>query len=89
MDFTLQSLLEDRIVYADMRFYFDHGRSFSGSGGNAGQLSAEQFDAATERLKHKWGQCVSTEGSRLSGKRSVAAMSIRVRRRNPIILEGQ
>jgi len=88
VDFTLQSLLADRIVYADMRFYFQHGRSFSGTGGNAGQLTVEQFDAATARLKEKWGDFLSTEGSGFSKNRTVASMSIRVRRRNPIVTEG-
>ena len=72
----------------DVRFYFGHGRSFSGTDGNAGQFTVEQFDAATERLKAKWGDFISTESSGLSKNRSVAPMAIRVRRRNPIVTDG-
>ena len=36
LDFTMQTLLEDRILLMEMRWYFDHGRIFSGRGGNVG-----------------------------------------------------
>ena len=35
-DYTMRTLLEDRITYADVRWYWDHGRVFSGRGGNVG-----------------------------------------------------
>ena len=84
-DFTLTTLLEDRILYADCRFYFDHGRIFSGLGGNVGLISSEEFQAGTERLHQKWGRYLSTKKpSWQKGARNVQAMSIRVRRQNPL-----
>jgi len=42
IDFSLQSLMDDRIMLGDMRFYFDHGRIFSGRGGNAGKITRDE-----------------------------------------------
>ena len=59
LDWTLQTLLHDRIVYADVRFYFDFGSSFSGSGGNSGLVSAADFKASTEIVAKRWGTSIS------------------------------
>lgn len=90
-DFTLQTLLEDRIVYVDMRFYFDHGRSYSGTGGNAGRLDTEEIEMATARIKRKWGKWASTSKPAYKRNRAhnIDSMSIRVPRRNPAIESGQ
>jgi hypothetical protein len=88
LDFALRTLLEDRILYADMRFFFDHGRIFAGAGGNAGLLSQEQCEQSTERLQARWGRWVRTEPTGLKKKRGADMQitgSIRIRRRNPII----
>ncbi len=44
LDFTLQTMMEDRILLADMRWYFDHGRIFSGKGGAVGIVSSAGFE---------------------------------------------
>ena len=85
-DFTLTTLLEDRILYADCRFYFNHGRMFSGLGGNVGLIGEADFRTATERLEAKWGRYLSTKKpSYHKGRSNVQSMSIRVRRQNPLV----
>lgn len=82
LDWTLRTLLEDRIVYADMRFYFDFGSSFTNPGGNSGLVTAEDFEAAALALKQRWGKHVTFESPNYDEKRSKTAVgSIRVRRR--------
>lgn len=90
LDFSLQTLVEDRILYTDMRFYFDFGRSFSGTGGNAGQQSIAELEESTRRLARKWGRCVSSErpGCQKGLTSNITPMSIRVSRRNPAVVEG-
>ena len=59
LDWTLATLLADRCVYADVRFYFDFGASFSGSGGNSGLVTTEDFKRATETVARRWGTSIS------------------------------
>ena len=59
LDWTLRTLLEDRCVYADVRFYFDFGTSFTGDGGNSGLVSAADFMSASRRVRERWGKHVS------------------------------
>ncbi len=88
-DFTLETLLHDRILYADCRFYFDHGRIFSGLGGNVGLISDADFKLATERLHKKWGRYISTKKPGYNkGASNVQSMGIRVRRQNPLVKAG-
>ncbi len=55
IDFCLQSLMHDRFVLVDGRYSFIHTR-FAGSGGNAGNRSAERHAAEITYLKRKWGR---------------------------------
>jgi hypothetical protein len=59
LDWTLKTLLADRCVYADVRFYFDFGASFSGSGGNSGLVTADDFRIATETVAKRWGKAIT------------------------------
>jgi hypothetical protein len=59
LDWTMRTLLEDRIVLADIRYYFDFGRSFSGSGGQSGLVTPEDFKRATEIVAKRWGTAIS------------------------------
>jgi hypothetical protein len=63
-DFTLQTLLEDRIVLCDSRYYFNHGRVFTGEGGLRGKVTGDHFKIATELLVKKWGDCVGGGGTK-------------------------
>jgi hypothetical protein len=83
LDFTLRTLLEDRILYADMRFYFDHGRIFSGLGGNVGLITHQHFNAATAEIQRRWGEYVAVGGGRFGERSTVTKMGIRVQRQSP------
>lgn len=61
-DFTLETLLHDRIVLCDSRYYFDHGPVFTGDGGLRGKVTGDHFKVATEKLIEKWGECVGGGG---------------------------
>jgi hypothetical protein len=59
LDWTLRTMLDDRCVYADVRFYFDFGTSFTGQGGNTGLVSGDDFLQATRIVRERWGRHVS------------------------------
>lgn len=83
VDWTLQTMLLDRIVYADVRFFFDCGAVFSGRGGAVGMLTAEMMEASTRALKKRWGSSVSFKQPGFMKKsRDMASISMRVRRHN-------
>lgn len=82
LDWTMRTLLEDRIVYADVRFYFDFGTSFTGSGGNSGLVQPEEFLSASREVKRRWGKHVSYKAPGFVKKREIAPASIRVSRSN-------
>jgi hypothetical protein len=84
-DFTLRTLLEDRVVYADMRWYFDHGRIFSGRGGAVGLISEETFKRSTAILHERWGQYVGRKSPGfIKGRRTTSLASIKVTRMSPL-----
>lgn len=56
IDFCLQALLHDRIMFMDCRFKFDNVRAFKGRGGNASNRSLERHRQEIEYLKRKWGR---------------------------------
>jgi hypothetical protein len=82
VDWALRTLLEDRLVYADIRFYFDTGPAFAGSGGNVGVVQPEQFAIASRALTHKWGNSVSFKAPAWVKKRQVSPIRIAVSRTN-------
>ena len=59
LDWTMRTLLEDRIVLADIRYYFDFGRSFSGHGGQSGLVTPADFKRSTEVVGKRWGKSIS------------------------------
>lgn len=60
IDFCLQSLLVDRIIWQDSRFAFVHKR-WKGKGGNSTNRSAERHKAEIDYLKRKWGKYLQIE----------------------------
>lgn len=82
VDWTLQTLLEDRCVYADVRFYFDCGNVFGGRGGNVGLVTPETFSATSRALKRKWGKHVSFKAPGYVKNRQVAPIRLAVTRTN-------
>lgn len=86
-DFSLTTLLQDRVILCDTRFSFDHGRIFSGRGGNVSSISSEQMNATSRRLAAKWGDSLSLKGRSFKGRLATSdKMSIRVKRRNPLAI---
>lgn len=59
VDWTLETLLHDRAVYCDQRFYFDCGQVFGGGGGNTGLVTSDAFNQSTSLLQKKWGRLLS------------------------------
>ena len=82
VDWALQTLLADRAVYADVRFYFDCGRVFAGRGGNVGLVTPDVFKASTRAILDKWGTAVSFKKLPFQKNREVAAVKIAVSRTN-------
>ncbi|MFZ5896449.1 MAG: hypothetical protein ACOY0T_35675 [Myxococcota bacterium] len=86
IDWTLTTLLYDRAIYCDQRFWWDCGEVFGGRGGNVGLVTPDRWRASTRALIEKWGPHLSFDGQRRNGKKgnkSVESMSLRVTRRNP------
>ena len=76
------TLLADRAVYADVRFYFDCARVFAGRGGNVGLVTPDVFKASTRAILDKWGTAVSFKKLPFQKNREVAAVKIAVSRTN-------
>lgn len=83
-DFTLRTLLDDRILYADMRWVADHGRIFSGRGGAVGMISADAFQRSTEILYSRWGRFIGRKRPGFMRKGATSPMSIKVSRHSPL-----
>lgn len=73
LDFSMQTLLSDRCLYADIRFYFDFGAAGAGAGGGVGLTTTTEMDGATRYLRKKWGRYV-TEPRDRPGKRTTKNM---------------
>ena len=84
LDWTLRTLLEDRCVYADVRFYFDCGAVFSGRGGNVGLISPKQFEEASRNIRRAWGKHISFKAPGFVKSREVVSAALRVSRSNKI-----
>ena len=86
LDFTMRTLLEDRILIADMRWHFDHGRIFSGKGGNVGLITREHWERITQAIFDRWGKYVGRSRPRFGkgGGGSTSSMGIRVSRTSPL-----
>ena len=84
IDFALQTLLKDRLLYADIRFFFDTGDAFGGRGGNVGVVTAEQFTAASRGLVERWGSALSLKAPGFAKKRQVAPLRLAVSRTNKV-----
>ncbi len=85
-DWTMRTLIEDRIVFVDNRVYFDHGPAFAGRGGNVGIVDQRGFDNASRLLKQLYGSAIEFSAVRFAAKKNVSAnsktgMVLRVERR--------
>lgn len=82
VDWTLQTLFEDRCVYADIRFFFDSGDIFGGRGGNVWLVTPEVFERTSRALIKKWGKSVGFKAPAYVKNRQVAPIRISVNRTN-------
>lgn len=82
VDWTLQTLLHDRCVIADVRYYFDFGQVFSGRGGNVGLVTPDDFLRGSKLLKKTWGNSFSFKTSPWVKKVNSTACSLKVTRTN-------
>ena len=83
VDYTLQTLLEDRCVFADVRFYFDFGPIGYGTGGSSGMISKRGYENATRRLINRWGRAVGANHTGYGKSRKSSPLKIKVSRTNP------
>lgn len=84
VDWSLRTLLEDRCVLVDMRFFFDCGPIYAGRGGSVDLITGEQFEKASRLLKEKWGMHISFKRPNFQKSRSVQSMKVNVKRRSPM-----
>lgn len=80
VDWTLRTLLADRRVLLDKRVFFDCGKIFGGSGGNAGIVTEAKYLKATQMLKETWGRHVrfgvDTSGASKAKKKTADGQNI-------------
>lgn len=60
IDYTLQNMLVNRVVWVDNRYYFSQSRD-NNSGGNATFRTKELYENSIETLKRKWGACITVK----------------------------
>lgn len=84
VDWTLRTLLLDRLVFADVRFFFDCGAVFSGRGGAVGQITPEMFAGSSKELLRTWGKALSFKPPGYVKNREVTSISMRVSRHNKV-----
>lgn len=82
MDFSLQHLLKNRVVFRDNRFYFESYNRLRSVGGNTAFRSAERELLERRLLIQKWGKCVrfgKRVGIRGGGVATTTAVNVRRR----------
>jgi hypothetical protein len=84
IDWALTTMLVDRCVLADVRYFFDTGDAFAGRGGNVGVVTPQQFTNASRGLVEKWGNSLSLKAPGFAKNRSVAPLRLSVNRTNKV-----
>lgn len=79
IDFCLQAQLQQRCIFADLRFAFVEQR-FNNTGGNSHMRSAERNQRELAYLKQKWGKWLSI----VEGKGTVM-LKVHVQRRQNLV----
>lgn len=78
IDYCLQTLLVDRILFQDTRYYFFQHRD-DNTGGNSEFRTQADFEKSTQSLVDKWGDCV-----KIGKHRNQIRISLNVKRRQSI-----
>lgn len=83
VDITLSALAKDRIIFYDMRWYFDVGRIWSGDGGNQGMRTHENEEQDMKYLYSKWSKRYINFGKDVH--KNVTGTSIKVKRKSALL----
>lgn len=78
IDYCLQNLLVERIIFQDSRYTFPQSRD-NNKGGNSKFRTQEGFNQSIESLKDKWGDNI-----KVSNHKSQVRIALNVKRRQPI-----
>jgi hypothetical protein len=78
LNFTLETLRDDRICFCDIRFSWDFGLVGTGKGGGTGKYN--DLSEVTKRLKDKWGKAVYFDGVVKQANSDTTKATIRCRR---------
>ena len=79
IDYCLQSLLVDRILFQDTRYYFFQHRD-DNTGGNSLFRTQEEFEKSTQTLIDKWGDCIKVSNRHKNQIR----IALNVKRKQPL-----
>ena len=82
IDFCLQNLLVNRIVWCDSRYTFAQERD-NNIGGNSSFRNKEEFNKSVDTLKEKWGNYIRVKDS---GKSQIT-INLNVKRKQKIVIE--
>lgn len=80
IDFSLQVLLHDRILWRDERFAFKNSKWFKRVGGMAGIRTAETVARDVARLRLKWGGAVEVNHSERNNRKHQQNVRLHVQR---------
>lgn len=78
IDFCLQNLLVDRIIFQDNRYKFTKKRD-NNKGGNSAFRTEESFNQSIKSLQDKWGDCLN-----VGDFKNQVKIRLNVKRRQPI-----
>lgn len=71
IDFCLQNLLVERIVWMDNRYYASNNKD-NNRGGNAKFRTEEDYNKSIDSLKQKWGACINVRDYQNQKRISIA-----------------
>jgi hypothetical protein len=90
LQFSMETLRDDRIMFCDMRYYWDFGKIYGGTGGNLGMVSSEQRKNVVKVMQARWTKYLhignsrdaTSKGSKTRLNPDTQAISIRVQRKS-------
>lgn len=84
-DFTLDTLLRDRLLLCDVRWHFACGGMSRGKGGQAGELAPQEALDGQDRLRKKWGKYIGeSKTKRVERRQTWRTFSVNVQRTSPL-----
>lgn len=80
IDFVLQNLLVERIVWIDNRYYAINKKD-NNVGGNSKYRTEAEFNRSVDSLEEKWGDCLKIKRNRYGSQMGI---SLNVKRKQVI-----